>query len=155
MSDAVRQAGAGDASRLFELRRLSILSLAIDGMTFEAARIWADKHLPEWMTGVLATRQVWVWDGSTGVLGWVSFTDDVIDGLYVHPRAARSGIGSRLVRFAEDRIAHGGFRQVRLEASANAVGFYKGLGYLLTQPGLRGDSERSVPMTRIVTPSRR
>lgn len=49
--------------------------------------------------------------------------------VFVHPRCARQGIGSRLVQDAETRATAVGFPRLCVRASLNAVPFYRSLGY--------------------------
>lgn len=49
--------------------------------------------------------------------------------VYVHPAYARSGLGTRLLAWAEDRARERDCEVVGLLASENAVGFYERRGY--------------------------
>ena len=54
-------------------------------------------------------------------------------GIYVDPFMQRQGIGSKMVRFCEERAVERGFKAICLwvlEGNKNARGFYEKLGYL-------------------------
>jgi putative acetyltransferase len=61
--------------------------------------------------------------------GFCSFTRDEIEGLYVHPRWARRGVGSALLVHAEAAIHAGGGRSVRVSASLIGQPLYEKHGY--------------------------
>jgi putative acetyltransferase len=78
-------------------------------------------------------------DAGTRVLGFSS--DYVIEGtthgtsVYVRGRAARRGIGSRLLAMAEEHARAGGATGVAVEASLTGVEFYKAHGFQETGRG--------------------
>jgi GNAT superfamily N-acetyltransferase len=129
-----RRAVAVDASRLYDLRRSSILAVSPEDMPADLLKRWADSRTAEWTAEIVNSRDVWVCELDGRTVGWVSATNDLVDGLYVDPCSARRGVGASLLRLIEDRIAAGGALQVRLEASWNSEGFYRRHGYLPTSP---------------------
>jgi putative acetyltransferase len=78
-------------------------------------------------------------DASRLVLGFSS--DYVIEGsthgtsVYVRGKAARRGIGSRLLAMAEEHARSGGATAVTVEASLTGVEFYKAQGFQETGRG--------------------
>ncbi|MFB6176824.1 MAG: N-acetyltransferase family protein [Halobaculum sp.] len=52
-----------------------------------------------------------------------------VRGVYVHPDAARSGVGTRLLERLERAARRAGRSGLGLHASCNAVGFYERAGY--------------------------
>jgi putative acetyltransferase len=67
--------------------------------------------------------------GGGQLAGFCSFTRDEIEGLYVHPRWARRGIGSPLLLRAEAAILAGGGRRVCVSASLIGQPLYDKHGY--------------------------
>ncbi len=55
--------------------------------------------------------------------------------VFVHPAAARQGLGTRLVLAAEDRARAQGCTRFMLRAYLDAVPLYQKLGYVADQPG--------------------
>lgn len=57
-----------------------------------------------------------------------------IVGCYVHPRAHRGGVGSRLLAALVVRAAARGVTELHLDASLNAVAFYQSAGFRADGP---------------------
>jgi putative acetyltransferase len=55
--------------------------------------------------------------------------------VFVHPEAARQGLGTRLVLAAEDRARAQGCSRFMLRAYLDAVPLYEKLGYVADRPG--------------------
>jgi GNAT superfamily N-acetyltransferase len=71
-------------------------------------------------------------DGKTVVLGFATHrVDDDQDGasVYVRGRAVRRGIGSALLRLAEDHARAHGAKTIQIQASLAGVQFYKANGF--------------------------
>ena len=125
----LRRAWPVDAAALADIRRRAILELATPAMGVEAARAWADNAAPDHVSKAIAEHEVWVAVRLGEPVGWVEFAGDFIGGAYVAPEAAGQGVGRALIRHAEGRIRGSGYPLVRLEASSNAVAFYRRLGF--------------------------
>jgi ribosomal protein S18 acetylase RimI-like enzyme len=67
------------------------------------------------------------------IIGFVDWEDDFVNALHVRSRCARSGIGTRLMDWAEAAIAADGFATVRLETdtfNARSQAFYAARSYV-------------------------
>jgi putative acetyltransferase len=68
--------------------------------------------------------------------GWVEVPEQAstarIRKVFVDPAMARRGLGSRMVRRAEDDARRAGHRRLIVRANLNAVPLYETLGYLAT-----------------------
>lgn len=64
-------------------------------------------------------------EDASKLLGFCSFKDNEIIGLYVDPTASRSGIGSKLLAAAENAIVNGRHKTIILNAALSAVQFYQ------------------------------
>jgi putative acetyltransferase len=125
-----RKATPSDAAVLHALRARSILELAPSAMPIEEVRKWAERGSAESMLRRLKQTEVWVAEVPSQIVGWVAVRDgDYLDALYVDPRFARRGIGSRLLRLVEDLLCGRGISVIRADASWNAEGFYIRCGY--------------------------
>lgn len=127
-----RLAVPGDASRLYELRRRSILTLTPPIMSIEEARSWAARLTPSGMQGKLRELEIWVAEQGGSVVGWGAIRGERLEGLYTDPEFARTGVGARLLGMLEDVMYERGVVEVRAEASSNARDFYLRRGYTLT-----------------------
>jgi GNAT superfamily N-acetyltransferase len=75
----------------------------------------------------------WVAERDGEVVGLIHWEADFVHALHVRPRHAHTGVGSRLLDWAEADIARSGFAAARLEThSFNQVAraFYAARGYL-------------------------
>ena len=72
--------------------------------------------------------------GATGGFCMFSPSEGFIHAIYVAPERARSGIGRRLLKFAEASLTDRGVDEAKLKASKNAVGFYASQGYEVIEP---------------------
>lgn len=90
-------------------------------------------------------------DEETSILSTASAK---IRSVFVHPKYARRGLGSRLVRHAEEEARTAGFRLLELWASLTGVPLYRRLGYLeirrLAIPGSNGTEVPAVHMAKLI-----
>ncbi len=123
-----------DASRLYDIRRRSILELAPPTIPAAEAQAWAERVTLSGMERKLRELEVWVAELDGTVAGWGAIRDDMLEGLYTAPEFAGQGVGARLLDRLEGLMREREFPSVRLEASSNARGFYLRRGYRATGP---------------------
>lgn len=124
-----RKASPNDATRLWELRREAILRLAPRGMSIAHAHRWAAAKTLEGMEQQIHEADIWIAKVDSKIVGWVAIRGDYLDGLYTDPDFSERGVGTELLRLAEELMRERGIRTVRAEASRNAEGFYLRRGY--------------------------
>ena len=129
-----RPATLDDATRLFELRRSSILELALSGMSVEDATAWAKQLTPSGMERKLREFDIWIAELDGMTAGWGAIRGDVLEGLYTAPEYGGQGVGAGLLSRLELLLRGRGFAAVRAEASSNARAFYLRRGYRQTGP---------------------
>lgn len=121
-----------DAAAIMRVHRESILELGTKSYSLAEAESWAAGLVAERYVTAMAeggeTFLVAEGDGA-GVVAFCSYKEDEVCGLYVAPSAARSGVGSALLRRAEAAIAAAGHRRVRIGASLSGEAFYARHGY--------------------------
>lgn len=133
----VRLAGAADAEAIALAHADSIRSIGPGFYSPEVVQAWGSGLTPDLylraMEGgeafFIATGEL---DGQTVVLGFATHrVDDDQDGasVYVRGRAARRGIGTTLLRLAEDHARSTGARTLHIQASLAGVEFYKANGF--------------------------
>jgi putative acetyltransferase len=135
-----RKATIDDAPGMFELRKSSILELAPAGMSIRQSVDWASRLTLEVMTQRFNVAEFWVAEMNASTAGWVGIRGDEIYGLYVNPNWINHGIGSGLLRLAEEIMLAAGITMVRLDASWNAEAFYLRRGYRPTGPWRPNDT---------------
>jgi putative acetyltransferase len=129
-----RPATLDDATRLFELRRSSILELALSGMSVEDATAWAKQLTPSEMERKLREFEIWIAELDGMTAGWGAIRGDVLEGLYTAPEFGGQGVGAALLGRLEALMRDRGVATVRAEASSNARAFYLRRGYRQTGP---------------------
>jgi putative acetyltransferase len=129
-----RLATLGDADRLFEVRRGSIIVLAVRAMSVADANCWAARLTLAGMRQKLRELEVWVTEAEGAVAGWGAIRGDRLEGLYTDPEFANRGIGTELLRWLEALTRKRGFSVIEAQASANALHFYLQRGYELCGP---------------------
>jgi hypothetical protein len=73
MKATYRLATLGDAKRLFELRRKSIIALAPKGMSVAQAEIWAANLTAAGMERKIRELEIWIVELNDTVVGWGQF----------------------------------------------------------------------------------
>jgi putative acetyltransferase len=129
-----RPATLDDAKRLFELRRSSILELALSGMSVEDATAWAKQLTLSGMERKLREFEIWIAELDGMTAGWGAIRGDVLEGLYTAPEFGGQGVGAALLGRLEALMRGRGVATVRAEASSNARAFYLRRGYRQTGP---------------------
>ena len=123
-----------DASRLYDIRRRSILELAPPAMPAVEAQAWASQLTLSGMERKLRELEVWVAELDGAVVGWAAIRGDTLEGLYAAPEFAGQGVGAGLLDRLEGLMRDREFPSVHAEASSNARGFYLRRGYRATGP---------------------
>ena len=134
MGTVCRPALREDASRLYEIRRRSILERAPPQMSEVEARTWSERLTPVGMERKLHELEVWVAERAGVIAGWGAICGNRLEGLYVAAESAGQGIGTGLLDRLEGLMRDRGERSVYLEASSNARRFYLRRGYRLSGP---------------------
>jgi len=134
MGAVYRLATREDASRLYDIRRRSILELAPPTMPAAEAQAWAAQLTLSGMERKLCELEVWVAELDGIVAGWGAIRYDMLEGLYTAPEFAGQGVGAGLLGMLEGLMRGREFPSVRLDASSNARGFYFRRGYRATGP---------------------
>ncbi len=140
-----RPATLDDAAALFDLRRRSILELAIEGMSAGEAEAWAAKLALAGMEGKLREFEIWVAELDGVVAGWGAIRGETLEGLYTAPEFAGRGVASDLLIRLEGLMTVRGVAAVHAEASSNALGFYLRRGYGMNGPQT---AERAWPIMK-------
>jgi putative acetyltransferase len=134
MGAVYRPAIRKDASRLYDIRRRSILELAPPTMPAAEAQAWASQLTLAGMERKLRELEVWVAELDGVVGGWGAIRGGHLEGLYIAPEFAGQGVGVGLLELVERLMRGRGIQTVQAEASSNAREFYLRRGYRATGP---------------------
>jgi putative acetyltransferase len=132
METVYRRATRKDASRLYDVRRRSILELAPPTMPKAAAQAWASQLTISGMERKLRQLEVWVAEVDGLIVGWGAIRGDRLEGLYAAPEFAGQGVGGGLLDKLEGLMRDRGIQAMLAEASSNAREFYLRRGYRAT-----------------------
>jgi ribosomal protein S18 acetylase RimI-like enzyme len=134
----IRRAGLEDVNAIAALFRRS----------FGTLTFLPTLHTPEedraYFGGIVADREVWVWEEDGSILGFAALEDDELTHLYVEPGAHGRGIGGALIDRAKERRPDG----VRLwvfQQNANARRFYERRGFVLVRETDGSGNEERTP----------
>lgn len=139
---SIRRARPDDAERIVRLHYDAVHENASKDYPPAVLDSWSphpDENRFSWMRSQILEghNSVLVAELPGGAIGGFcvfSPSEGFIYAVYVAPQRARSGIGRRLLRFAEASLTKQEVGQARLKASKNAVGFYTTEGYTLIEP---------------------
>lgn len=155
-----RPATAGDAAEMVDVHFAAVRSVSPGHYSDAVLEAWSptpDDQRRAWLASVLAQPdavcEVAAHPGGAVVgfclalAGWSR-----LQALYVHPQHSGLGIGSGLLRAVEARCLAAGVTSIELNASYNAVPFYRANGYAevcdTTQPLADGTSMGAVLMSK-------
>ena len=132
-----RRAASSDAEAIALAHADSIRSIGPGFYSPEIVEAWGSGLTPDLYIKAMEGGEVFFiatgrLDGQPVVLGFATHrVDDDQDGasVYVRGRAARRGIGTALLRLAEDHARAHGAKTIQIQASLAGVEFYKANGF--------------------------
>jgi putative acetyltransferase len=142
----LRRATIKDADEILLTRIASIRALA--SSSYSQTGSVASYHSPIEEKVVLVEEV----GGQVVGFGQLDPTSAVIQAVYVCPTMTRQGVGTKILRALEAAAAAQGIQELTLEASLNAVEFYRRAGYVLAPPSVpesvQSNSGSTVAMRR-------
>lgn len=133
----LRYARPEDAEGICEVYKFSILDLCADHYTLDQLLAWAEVFQPHYIRRAIS-------DGNTIFLivekdnrmaGFCILYESIIRALHIHPLFVRQGIGSMLLRIAENEARKEGVQILHVTASLNSRTFYEKNGFRLVSRG--------------------
>ena len=122
--------------------------------TPEEIESWAIPKDPATYDEAIRTKEFYVAEQSERIVGFAVLdkSKSEIEAIYVDPKAKGLGLGLKLIRTLEERAEAVGLQKLTLNASLNAVEFYKRAGFAaLAESKYRlqsGLEIRCVPMVK-------
>lgn len=124
----IRPATAANAADLDAIQAAAVREFGPRAYDEAVVRHWAG-HDVDWDARSERTVVVAERDGSVVGFGELDPDAGEVVSVYVHPNAARSGVGSAILRELEQRARHRGVDTMGVLSSLNAVEFYERHGY--------------------------
>jgi putative acetyltransferase len=148
----LRRAITSDAPELLRIRIAAIQALASSHYSHEEVQSWCLSRSAESYVEDIRHKVVMVEEQGKELVafGQLNPSTAFIEAIYVHPSRSRQGIGRRLLNALEAVAKELGIQTLALEASLNAVQFYKQSGYVsppVREHGYEG-TENTVFMRR-------
>jgi GNAT superfamily N-acetyltransferase len=139
----LRQATEEDAHAIALAHTDSIRTLGPHSYSADVIEAWGEGLTPDLYMRAMQGGEVFFvatgyLDGQSVVLGFATHrVDDEQDGVsvYIRGRAARQGIGTALLRLAEEHARAHGATSIQIQASLSGVEFYRANGFEELGPG--------------------
>ncbi|MCU1715589.1 GNAT family N-acetyltransferase [Pseudomonas sp. 5P_3.1_Bac2] len=152
----IRRATREDAPTALEIRRLAIQHQCLGAYTAEQIQRWTEVSLSEaYQDWVARDYHLACLNAQPIASGALNPSTGEVDALFVLPDYARQGLGQQMLAHLEALARQAGLTQLRLEATLNAVDFYRRRGFTGEQQALHQSSTglqlACVPMTKALT----
>ena len=127
----IRPATLADAEALCALHKASVRALCVGAYTTEEIEAWLREREPQGFRRAMTDggETMLVAEREGAVAGFASIKDATLFGLYVDPARGR-GAGRLLLEAAEDQVRRSGAAVLSLQATLNAVPFYRKHGFM-------------------------
>lgn len=127
----VRRAREEDCEGVWRVHTRAIRGIANSHYTPEEIESWAGPRKPEHYVESIRNKEFYVAEEDGAVVGFgaLGLEQKEIEAVYVSPEVVRRGVGSAILRRLEERARELGIKSLKMDASLNAVPFYKSAGY--------------------------
>lgn len=128
----LRFAEISDAPRILQIRVAAIRELASSHYLAKEIEDWCNARTAETYHAAIEHQAVLVEEVDEGIIafGHLNQKTAFVEALYVSPPYSRQGIGLKVLRALEALALAYGIKTLTLDASLNAVEFYRRAGYL-------------------------
>ena len=128
----IRDARIEDAPYIAEVHVASVEAINTSLYTPEEIESWSKPRTIANYQELIRNREFLIAEAENGIVGFgvLNPSSCTIEAVYVSPETTGRGIGMELMRKLEERAASLGLNHLQLNASLNAVPFYRKAGYL-------------------------
>ena len=133
---SIRPAKPDDGDAIERVGKLAILKLASGPYPTEVIEAWSEGSWTPKIQAAGSPRHCFVAVHADEIVGfaiWVPHREEPktahIKSVYVHPDWARRGIGTKLIKRAEQDALSSGYERFTVGASLNGLPFYAAVGY--------------------------
>lgn len=130
----IRRMYPTEGKKLAELLYTSVHTLCVGDYSEAELEAWAPKNMDMVKFNASLMRSVnWVMADGGRIIGFINIErDGYVNRLFTHPDYVRRGVGAALLMRAEAWAKKRGLKRIRLAASKTGLGFYKKMGYRIT-----------------------
>jgi len=127
----VRGAKEEDSEGIWRVHIRAIRNIANSHYTPEEIEAWASSRKPEHYVESIRNSEFYVAEEDGAVIGFgtLNYKQNEIEAVYVSPEVVRRRVGSAILRRLEGRARDLGLKSLKMDASLNAVPFYRSAGY--------------------------
>lgn len=127
----IRPGTLHDASSIMDIHKSAILEIGPISYSDDACKSWASGLSEGQYTDAMTTggESYIVAEQQKRPVGFISYKQNEVIGLYVHPSYARRGCGGMLLSAAEKAIKKTEATEIKLNAALSARLFYLSRGY--------------------------
>nr|MDE2346107.1 GNAT family N-acetyltransferase [Gammaproteobacteria bacterium] len=127
---SIRMALIHEASAIWSLRRAAIYKGCAGFYPDETLKIWAETPPSDQFKQTLASDcYVAIMDACIAGMGMLNLQSGKVDAMFVDPQHMRRGIGKQILTLLEKLAREQGVGKLHLDASLNAVPFYRACGF--------------------------
>ncbi len=127
----IRRAEEIDCEAILRVHPRAIRELAKNHYTPEEIDAWASPRKPEHYAESVRNKEFYVAEENGVVIGFgtLNQSQSEIEAVYVSSEVVRRGIGKAILQELEERARYLNIESLKLNASLNAIAFYKNAGY--------------------------
>lgn len=127
----IRRAGEDDCKEIWRVHMRAIREIANSHYTPAEIEAWASPREPEHYVESIRNKEFYVAEEDGAVIGFgtLNHKHNEIEAVYVSPTVVRRGVGLAILLRLEERARDFGIKSLKMDASLNAVPFYKSAGY--------------------------
>lgn len=155
----IRKAEQEDCPSIAHVHLRAVRAISTSLYTPEEIEAWARPRAPEDYKQSIRTKEFYVAVKDDVIVGFGVLNPESrqIEAVYVSPDVGRRGVGQMILGVLEERARALGLEALSLNASLNAVQFYKSAGYVAQEESRyrlhSGVEIACVPMVKRVVPS--
>ena len=127
----IRRATQQDCPSIARVHTGAVAAIATDLYTPEELKAWAIPRSPESYAESIRDKEFYVAEDDDGIVGFgvLNQASSVVEAVFVSPEVTRRGVGLMVLEWLEQRARALGLESLSLNASLNAVPFYRRAGY--------------------------
>jgi putative acetyltransferase len=147
----IRPATPADAEALCALHKASVRTLCLGAYTAAEIEAWLRDREPQGFRHAMTDggETMLVAEHNGAIVGFASIKETVLFGLYVDPATGR-GAGRVLLLAAEDEVRRRGASILSLQATLNAVPFYRQHGFMRQERSTVRRGGRDLPVLDMI-----